>query len=176
MDWFVFFILRTIKFLKCDREKFKKMLKIVWYKLCLIPVKQGGMKKLVIGICLLSSMGFAQLNDPVTQIEHNGTVYQVDPNLTARGLDFMNDSGIMDMMELKLYQSTDSIPYFSIHEKNSVSKNSKLIMGIPYLSCGIGYRYYELIEEQPSFLLFREVGYFTEGNVGKVIVLNKVRS
>lgn len=132
------------------------------------------MKRLLVGMCLFSFVGFAQLNDPVTQIEYRGNVFQVDPLLTARKFDFMDESRLTDFMDLKLYQDAESIPYYSVHERNLFSRDTPLIIGIPFMSCGIGYRYYELIEEQPDFLLFREVGFRTEGNVPRVIVLNRL--
>jgi hypothetical protein len=132
------------------------------------------MKQLTIIFLLMSHFAFSQVKDPVTQIEYKGQVFYIDSELTARGVRVMEGRSILEDMHLTLYEDVDSIPYFSDFEKNLVSVDTQLIMGIPFLSCGIGYRYYELIEEQPSFLLFREVGYFTNGNVGKVIVLNKL--
>lgn len=132
--------------------------------------------RLIVSLFLMSSFVLhAQLKDPVTQIEFKGEVFQVDAGLTARSFDFLRESSIMDRMDIKCYTSVDSIPYFDEYERTRVSKSTPLIIGIPFLSCGIGYRYYELIESQDNFLLFQEVQMFSQATVGKVIVFNRLQ-
>jgi hypothetical protein len=78
---------------------------------------------------------------------------------------------MLEMMALKtLLYSAENNELWALQK--DLLKEGDLLLGIPYMSCGIGYHYYKLIQIADNFLLFEEVGYPGD-SARKVIVLNK---
>ncbi|MEO9532019.1 MAG: hypothetical protein ABJG68_07165 [Crocinitomicaceae bacterium] len=131
------------------------------------------LKSLLIAVCLFA--GFNSISQEVknttTDIIYKGSVYHLDKSLTHVTEWIDEDSHMMDLMALTTtVHSAEDSKIWGL-QKEQV-KDGDLILGIPFLSCGIGYDYYKLIQEDDNFLLFEMIG--ARGDFErKVIVLNK---
>ena len=137
------------------------------------------MKKLVIAMMLLSTATiFAQeIRNRVTQVEFQGEVWQVAASETMYDIDWIQDSeDMMDMCALQILDSKSDLEgkYHYLHEDAISTLSEQPILAIPFLSCGIGYNYYQMFESNEDFLLFERYYPGDTGLQKKVIVLNRV--
>ena len=117
---------------------------------------------------LLGSLSFTQeITQPITQVAFNGNVWQIEKSLTQSN--FSESERFEELLALKIYDGTDDIEYFYA-DKTKLKQGSKtVILGIPFMSCGIGYDYYQLVYSADSYLLFEALNGSEKG-----VVLNKL--
>jgi len=124
---------------------------------------------------LLGFNSFAQeVNNPTIEIAFKGNVWYM-PETSVLSSDWMkNDESMLKMMALELYESDSKELGFSVFQSDQITSKT-MILAVPFLSCGIGHEYYQLIQTADNFLLFESVArnkYELEKNV---IVFNKRR-
>jgi hypothetical protein len=120
---------------------------------------------------LLGFNSFAQeVTDATTDIVYENEVWFLEKSQTNMR-DWMEDDHMMDLMALKAIEySKDSNELWGLQRE--LVKEGDLLLGVPFMSCGIGYRYYKLIQSADNFLLFEALDNWGESDP-KVIVLNK---
>ncbi|MFT6243706.1 MAG: hypothetical protein ACJA0U_000386 [Salibacteraceae bacterium] len=131
------------------------------------------MKTLLMSICLFAGFNsFSQeVKNTSSDIVYKGTMYYVDKSLTDLDGWIESDKQMLERMTLitMIYSAENSVLW---DDQKDLVKEGDLLLGIPYMSCGIIYEYYKLIQTADNFLLFQEIGYPGD-SARKVIVLNK---
>ncbi|MFT4601258.1 MAG: hypothetical protein ACI857_001436 [Arenicella sp.] len=130
------------------------------------------LKSIIIALTLfIGCNSFAQeVKDATVEIAHKGEVWYLDKAQTNLN-NFGDDLGLDDLMALTLDVHSDENSLLWGAQAEQIA-DGDLLLGIPFLSCGIGYDYYKLIQTAHNFLLFESVSSY-DGDAKKVIVLNK---
>lgn len=137
------------------------------------------MKKLMIVALLLAGFTVCaqEVKNPVTQVKFKGEVWQLAASETMYDIDWVQDSEeMMDVCALQILDSSDDLkdPSHYLHQDAIATLEDQPVLAIPFLSCGIGYNYYQLFESNEHFLLFE---YYQPGDSErhkKVLVLNRI--
>lgn len=128
------------------------------------------MKSILLALTLcIGSLSFAQdVKKPITQVAFNGAVWEIESSLT--GAEFNDQGNWDDLLALKIYDDTDEIEYFYADKTKLKNGKKTVILGIPFLSCGIGYDYYQLVHSSDNYMLFEALN-----GSERAVVLNKLK-
>lgn len=118
---------------------------------------------------IIGSLSFAQeITKPVTQVAFNGAVWEIEEGLTHAGIS--DSDRFDDLLALKIYNGTDKNEYFYADKTKLKHGNKTVVLAIPFLSCGIGYDYYQLVYSAENYMLFEALN-----GTEQAVVLNKLQ-
>ena len=130
------------------------------------------LKTFLIAICLFAGFNsFSQeVSNVTTDIIYEGSVWYLDKSQT-HVTDWIEESNMLELLALQTIIHTPENTELWGVQKDLV-QDGDLLLGIPFMSCGIGYDYYKLIQSGDNYLLFESLDNYNQTGK-KVIVLNK---
>lgn len=131
---------------------------------------------LTVSLIFSANLAFSQdVTNAITQIKYMGEVWEISSSETMDEYDWVHGNDEMaDLLCLQLYTSTDDIGEYHYFNDDALNLANTPLLAIPFLSCGVGYDYYVMLESTDSFLLFE---YYTSADFEgqkRVVVLNKI--
>ena len=142
---------------------------------CFIKTRiMKNLKSIIVAFILL--IGFnsnaQEIKNPTVEIALNGQVWYMQESAFLASEWMRNDKQMLEMMHLKLYKADSEELYFSKFQSDQIGADA-VILAVPFLSCGIGHDYYQLIQTNDNFLLFESIARNKYETDKRVMVMNK---